>query len=204
MAQEPVIYTARETFTTIPSHLTINGSNFGKTKPLVTLNTTPLNVVNYTDTAVVAEVPLFIDSNPGSYLLSLTNIARLSVPKDPDGPTGSFDVAIGAAGPAGPAGKNGSSGPPVLPVPADLKAPMESQDQREQREHQAPRGLPARLDLKAPLESQDQQGRRALLEQLGPLELRGFREFRESRALRAHRDRLEPLPTRFSRPPTND
>src|SRR6266567_6053743 len=89
-----------------PNQLTITGSHFGTGVPLVTLNGMPLLILNYTDTAVVAQLtPL----PPGSYTLVLTNGQTHQ--------TGVSVATVGAVGPPGPTGQTGPQGPMGLPGP---------------------------------------------------------------------------------------
>jgi len=84
-----------------PNQLTITGSHFGGAMPWVTLDTAPLAVLNFTDTIIVATLPLSIE--PGSYALMVTN------PQNHQ--TGTSVVTIGAVGPGGPTGPPGPVGP---------------------------------------------------------------------------------------------
>lgn len=96
----PTVVTTTVDYTT--NLITIIGSNFGTTKPVVTLDSLTLAVNTYTDTNVVAVLPLTI--KPGSYTLQLTNT---SINK-----SGGFDTTIGAVGPMGPQGVPGAAGAP--------------------------------------------------------------------------------------------
>lgn len=100
--------------------LLIQGSGFGSAQPQVTLDLFSLQVMNYTDTAVVAMLPN--NKSPGSYLLSLTRGTPPAKSGDfvvtiegsapgPQGPKGNTGPA-GASGPAGPVGPAGTPGPP--------------------------------------------------------------------------------------------
>jgi len=97
-AAEPAIISAVANFQT--SQLTITGSNFGTAAPKVTLDGSKLQVVSNSATTVVAALPT--GTNPGGYLLTLTNAT--------DGLKVAFDVTLGTAGPPGPQGLPGPQG----------------------------------------------------------------------------------------------
>lgn len=103
-AAAPAIVSAVANFQT--SQLTITGSNFGAAAPKVTLDGNALQVVSYSETAVVAT--LLNGTNPGAYLLTLTTAS---------GPKVSFDVTLGTTGPQGPQGLQGPQGAQGQPGP---------------------------------------------------------------------------------------
>ncbi len=85
----------------------IEGVNFGASVPAVTFNGVPA-VAAFTGEVpprIVAELPAFVQSTPGTYLLTVI--------RDPS-PNGfaSLDVTIGTQGPVGPAGPQGIQGEP--------------------------------------------------------------------------------------------
>jgi hypothetical protein len=92
-----------------PPQLTISGNNFGTVKPDVTLDGLPVSVMSYTNTVVVVTVPSSIESNPGTYKLTLKN--NSSYGDEDNSRVANFLVAIGGVGPAGPAGPQGIAGP---------------------------------------------------------------------------------------------
>ncbi len=97
-ASAPAILSAVANFQT--NQLTITGSNFGSAAPKVTLDGSKLQVVSNSATTVVATLPT--GTNPGGYLLTLTNAN--------DGLKVAFDVTLGTAGPPGPQGPQGPQG----------------------------------------------------------------------------------------------
>jgi hypothetical protein len=99
-ASAPAIVSAVANFQT--NQLTITGSDFGSAAPKITLDGSKLQVVSDSATTVVATLPT--GTNPGGYLLTLTNAA--------DGLKVAFDVTLGTAGPQGPQGPQGSQGVP--------------------------------------------------------------------------------------------
>jgi hypothetical protein len=94
---------------TSPTVLQIDGSGFGTVRPTVVLGGTPLYLLSFTDTVVVASVPVAVPA--GSYTLVITQGSGKDI-------SASFDVTIGAAGPAGATGPAGPAGPtgPAGPV----------------------------------------------------------------------------------------
>jgi hypothetical protein len=81
--------------------LTINGSNFGTTAPLIVLGGFVVPVTVYGPTLIVGTLPAPVVLSPATYYLSVTTA----------GGTATFAVAVGASGPAGPAGPAGAAGP---------------------------------------------------------------------------------------------
>ena len=67
--QKPVILSALPDSSVSPAQLIISGRNFGSSKPRVTLDSIPLEVVTFTSTIVAALLPP--QFRPGSYLLVL-------------------------------------------------------------------------------------------------------------------------------------
>jgi hypothetical protein len=102
----PALSTATVTASTQPNQLTIRGIDFGVVLPTVMLDDLSLLVSSYTDTMVVAVLPVSV--TPGTYRLSLINN---SLQGNPDVRTGTLDVTIGAVGPIGPQGLKGDTGP---------------------------------------------------------------------------------------------
>jgi hypothetical protein len=83
--------------------LVIFGNNFGTVVPIVSLADIPLNVVSYTNTTLVADLPASFLAQPGSHQLSVTTPGRPAL-------TVLFSITMGAAGPEGPAGPIGPQG----------------------------------------------------------------------------------------------
>lgn len=85
------------------TQLTINGTGFSPTNlsPTVVLGTVTLSLVSFSDTQIVATLP--VNEPAGSYDLSVTN-------SDGSAKTDTFGVTIGAAGPQGPIGPQGPAG----------------------------------------------------------------------------------------------
>ncbi len=108
-ATAPVIISAVANFQT--NQLTITGSSFGTTAPTVRLDGSTLQVVSNNATTVVAS--LVSGTNPGAYLLTLTNATT--------GLRGSFDVTLGTTGPQAPQGPQGAPGVPGLQGPPGLQ-----------------------------------------------------------------------------------
>jgi hypothetical protein len=81
--------------------LYVGGFNFGTATPSAKLNDTPLQVLTWTPTTLLAMLPPSIQ--PGSYLLT---ISSGNGPFDSD----SFSVTIGATGPKGDKGEKGDQG----------------------------------------------------------------------------------------------
>lgn len=83
------------------NEITVKGSNFepATTAPKLTLSSTSLVLVSFTNEKVVAKLPAGLAA--GSYLVSLKNSSSL---------TGTFIVAMGAIGPIGAEGPTGPKG----------------------------------------------------------------------------------------------
>ena len=96
----PNVVSTSADFTITPAQLTISGSNFGTTTPIVALDGITLSLLSHTDTRIVAILPA--GSIPGSYILTVTN-PNAAQP-------GAFIATIGAEGPLGPAGPAGPAG----------------------------------------------------------------------------------------------
>jgi hypothetical protein len=92
-------------YTTSPPQITIQGLHFGTTMPIVVLDTTPLNVVTFTDTLIVALVPNNIAS--GDYALYV-NPPAFGLGVGANSPP--FIVSLGVLGPVGPQGSTGATG----------------------------------------------------------------------------------------------
>src|SRR5579859_2022486 len=104
------------------TQLTIVGSGFSpnSTIPIVSLGSAALSLVSFTDTQIVATLP--VNEPAGSYSLSVTETASGSKtttfgvtigavgPTGPQGPQG-FTGVTGAVGPQGPTGPTGATGP---------------------------------------------------------------------------------------------
>ena len=104
-AAAPMIVSAVANFQT--NQLTIAGTNFGTNAPKIVLDGSALQVVSHSATTVVAS--LLSGTNPGAYLLTLTNTTNNLHT--------SFDVTLGTAGPQGsqgPQGPQGQQGPQGL------------------------------------------------------------------------------------------
>jgi hypothetical protein len=97
----PDITSAFADYAVDPVTLTINGTAFGTTQPLVLIEAQPLQVLTYTDTSIMVLLPA--DYSSGAYLLQVTNTATSA--------TANFDITLGALGPLGPAGPVGPEGP---------------------------------------------------------------------------------------------
>ncbi len=103
-AQVPVIDQVIASASTI----TITGGGFASGTPTVTLNGISLSVTTSSSTVITALLPASISSQPGTYLLEVTQPGK----QINDGSNSTtFDVAIGAVGPQGPAGASGPAGP---------------------------------------------------------------------------------------------
>jgi hypothetical protein len=131
--------------------LTIYGSNFGNNLGTVNLGSTPLFVQTWTQSQIVAQLPLVVS---GSYLLTVTVPTRLipliaalgitlgadgeqgepgpkgdTGPQGPPGPEGPIGLsgaqgAVGPSGPIGPQGIQGSAGPQGEPGPTGPQGPQ--------------------------------------------------------------------------------
>src|SRR5262249_42032432 len=128
---KPLIISVVPDFISNPTQLTIAGLNFGETKPIVALDSIPVNVVTFTPTLVTVLIP---PNTPGVYLLKLTS-TRNSDTND----AAEFDVTLGAVGPKGdkgdvgppgPAGPVGPAGPPGLQGPVGPVGPQGPQGQQ--------------------------------------------------------------------------
>jgi hypothetical protein len=104
-----------------PATMTILGSAFGTSQPVVTLAGTPVDVVSYTDTAITVSLGSG-GVTAASYLVAVTNSTTAK--------SASFDAALGttgpfgAQGPAGPAGPVGPTGPAGPAGPAGAAGPQ--------------------------------------------------------------------------------
>ena len=105
----PVIDSAVPNYTFIPPRLTIQGSHFGTTQPVITIADISATVVSYNNTTVVVVIPPLILATPGSYTLSLTRGSDRCVTET------TFDITLGAVGPPGPTGAPGTPGAPGAP-----------------------------------------------------------------------------------------
>jgi Collagen triple helix repeat (20 copies)/IPT/TIG domain len=114
--KKPLIISVVPDFISNPTQLTIAGLSFGETKPIVTLNSIPVEVVTFTPTLVTVLVPG--NTPPGVYLLTLTS-TRNSDTND----AAEFDVTLGAVGPKGDKGDVGPQGPPGPVGPAGSSGP---------------------------------------------------------------------------------
>jgi collagen triple helix repeat protein/IPT/TIG domain-containing protein len=120
--KKPLIISVVPDFISNPTQLTIAGLNFGETKPIVALDSIPVNVLTFSPTLVTVLIPS--NTPPGDYLLKLTS-TRNSDTND----AAEFDVTLGAVGPkgdkgdVGPQGPAGPVGPPGLPGPLGLPGP---------------------------------------------------------------------------------
>ena len=108
-AQTPTFLNATINYSTSPNQVTITGNYFSKNggAPMVVLNGQSLVVVSFTNTTIVANLPLGLA--PGTYVLTVTNNQMNSA---------SFDLANGAIGPRGPMGVIGPQGVQGLQGPA--------------------------------------------------------------------------------------
>jgi len=120
--KKPLIISVVPDFISNPTQLTIAGLNFGETKPIVTLDSIPVNILTFSPTLVTVLIPS--NTPPGGYLLKLTS-TRNSDTND----AAEFDVTLGAVGPKGDKGDVGLQGPagpvgpPGLPGPQGLQGP---------------------------------------------------------------------------------
>lgn len=98
------------------TQLTINGTGFSPTNlpPTVVLGTATLSLVSFSDTQIVATLP--VNEPSGSYDLSVTN-------SDGSAKTDTFGVTIGAVGPVGPQGIQGLIGPQGVAGPQGPTGP---------------------------------------------------------------------------------
>jgi len=108
-APQPKITSATVDTTTSPNRLTLMGVNFGAAAPAVSIDGFSVLVLSHTTTKVVTQVPVFVSSHPGTYLVTLVNKSIFNCE-----PT-TFDVAFGAIGPQGLQGPQGIQGPPGPP-----------------------------------------------------------------------------------------
>jgi hypothetical protein len=113
--QAPRIASAVIATTTMPNQITLTGTGFGVSMPLVTMDEIPLLVLNFTDANVLALVPAGISNHPGTYNLTLTNTAT---PSNAGAHQGSIDVTVGAVGPPGLKGDTGARGEAGPPGPS--------------------------------------------------------------------------------------
>jgi len=151
----PAIESALESFSVKPSQLTVAGANFGAARPFVTLNGVALNVLSYTDTKVVAEVPLAIDAAPGTYTLTLVNNGAAG---NESQRTAAFAVAIGAIGPQGPAGTTGLQGPTGVAGPQGPAGPAGATGGMGPQGPAGPQGVPGAIGLTGPAGAQGPSG----------------------------------------------
>ena len=114
---KPLIISVVPDFISNPTQLTIAGLNFGETKPIVALDSIPVNVVTFTPTLVTVLIPP--NTPPGAYLLKLTS-TRNSDTND----AAEFDVTLGAVGPKGDKGDVGPQGPAGPVGPAGSPGPV--------------------------------------------------------------------------------
>jgi hypothetical protein len=156
----PVILSASESLST--HQLTITGTNFGKARPLVSLDGLPVSVLSYTTTLVVVSVPASLDSTPGTYLLKIT----VSSQDDNNYANAVFDVLLGDTtgpqGPAGPAGPIGPAGPQGQPGATGAQGPA------------GPQGLPGATGAQGPPGPAGPQGATGAPGPTGPQGLQGL------------------------------
>src|SRR5215471_21705307 len=69
--KKPLIISVVPDFISNPTQLTIAGLNFGETRPLVALDSIPVNVLTFSPTLVTVLIPP--NTPPGAYLLKLTS-----------------------------------------------------------------------------------------------------------------------------------
>src|ERR1700730_11986415 len=94
--------------------ITINGSGFGTTQPVVKLVTTTLAVqAGFTNTQIIATLPSGVSA--GGYLLTVTNASNNLI--------GIFIVTIGSTGATGPQGPAGPQGPGGAQGPQGSQGP---------------------------------------------------------------------------------
>lgn len=114
----PSIVSVVPVYTANHYQLTISGTGFGASQPVVTISALPVNILSYTDTVVTVDVPSAMSAVPGVYVLKLA-----TGPGNGASQT-EVDVTLGASGPEGPAGQpgapglNGATGPQGPPGPA--------------------------------------------------------------------------------------
>ena len=120
--------------------LTIYGSNFGTNLGTVNLGSTPLFVQTWTQSQIVAQLPLVVS---GSYLLTVTVptrliplIAALGITLGADGEQGE----PGPKGDIGPQGLPGPEGPMGLQGPAGVQGAVGPQGPQGQAGAQGPQG----------------------------------------------------------------
>ena len=112
-AQPPDVVVASASANVNARLLTITGSGFGSSEPLVTVGGATLVLVHWSATAIEAILP---DLTPGGYRVTVYRTDKTRI-----GPSGAIDLAIGlpgAAGPVGPKGSVGPQGPDGEPGPA--------------------------------------------------------------------------------------
>jgi hypothetical protein len=130
----PLIIGAVPDFGVNPTQLTISGSNFGTTQPLVSLDGLPLTVMSFTDTVVVVSLPASLA--PGSYQLALTANNKANQPF-----TAEFNATLGAVGPKGDKGDRGLTGAQGIQGPQGPQGPQGSQGPQGLTGPQGPQGI---------------------------------------------------------------
>ena len=110
----PVINSTTEVTSVHPAQIEIFGSGLtGKPwcgAPGVSLAGTPLTVISFTSTQVVALLPDNVVNTPGTYNLALTICGAMNGKDDSNQVV--FFAVLGAQGPAGVTGPTGVTGPP--------------------------------------------------------------------------------------------
>jgi collagen triple helix repeat protein/IPT/TIG domain-containing protein len=150
-AAQTVIYRAQ--VDTAAAQITIFGSGFGTSIPLVTLEGVPVTVISSTATSIVIGIPAGVV--PGSYLLA--------VAPAPTGPLGGrsyaeFDLTVGAVGPQGPQGIPGQQGPPGAVGPQGVPGPTGAPGPAGPQGATGPQGVPGPQGAAGPQGAPGPQG----------------------------------------------
>jgi len=119
----PILIISKATIDYGSNQVTFNGSGFGPSKkvPTVLFAGSPLSVIPFTDTQIVAALP--VNTRAGNFTVLVVNSLGEFLPYEltygstgPQGPIGPAGPqgqtgAVGPAGPTGPAGPQGLQGP---------------------------------------------------------------------------------------------
>ncbi len=123
------------------SQITIKGKHF-PSRPLVTLDGTPLNVIRNSRTEIVASLQAVagLEHQPGDYRLTISRAhEERGEEREREGASATFVVTIGAVGPTGAPGAPGQKGDKGDPGPQGLQGPKGAQGPQGP---QGPQGAP--------------------------------------------------------------